>query len=213
MSAPAAPGPEVPEGGPPALWDPIVRLTHWGIAAAVLLNATVTAESDTLHLWIGYVAGALLVLRLVWGLVGPPEARFGAFPPSPRRALAHLADLLGGRPKAYPSHNPAGALMVYALWATLAVLVLTGIALAPDGPGGTADRNAAFGRGEWSVVLEGGARLGERDEEMVEDVHETAANLLLILAALHVAGVVVESRGMRRNLLRPMLLGARGRAR
>jgi len=40
-----------------------------------------------------------------------------------------------------------------------------------------------------------------------EEVHEVAANLLLFLAALHVAGVVLESRAMRRNLVKPMILG------
>ena len=40
-----------------------------------------------------------------------------------------------------------------------------------------------------------------------EEIHEMAANLLLLLAVLHVAGVVFESRAMRRNLVAPMLLG------
>jgi cytochrome b len=34
-----------------------------------------------------------------------------------------------------------------------------------------------------------------------------AANLMLLFAVLHVAGVVVEGRALRRNLVAPMLLG------
>ena len=59
-------------------WDPIVRVTHWGIATAVLMNGLVTTDGSQLHVWIGYAA---LALRLLWGLIGTSEARFSAFPP------------------------------------------------------------------------------------------------------------------------------------
>lgn len=42
--------------------------------------------------------------------------------------------------------------------------------------------------------------------------HNLAANLILILALIHVAGVVVESRALRRNLVRPLVTG-RGKGR
>lgn len=202
--------PDLPPALPPAVWDPIVRVTHWGIVLAVLSNWTLTAESDTAHVWIGYLAAALLALRLVWGLVGPAEARFSAFPPSPRAALAHLADLAAGRPKPAPSHNPAGALMVYAFWATLAVLVATGLTLADGGPLAVSDRETVLMTGDWSQLA-----LDEDDDgeagEMVEELHEGAATLILILAVLHVAGIALESRMMRMDLLRPMLFGRRPR--
>jgi cytochrome b len=69
----------------------------------------------------------LLVLRLVWGLAGPPEVRFRAFPPSPAAAVAHLRGLLQGRAPAHRSHNPAGALMAYAFWAEILAVVATGL--------------------------------------------------------------------------------------
>ena len=40
-------------------------------------------------------------------------------------------------------------------------------------------------------------------------MHELASNLLLFLAAMHVAGVMWESRALRRNLVTPMLFGER----
>ena len=102
-------------------WDPLVRVTHWGVAAAVVANGLITEGGSLVHVWIGLAVAALLALRLIWGLVGPAEARFSAFPPSPRRAIAHVRDILAGRHVVHRSHNPLGALMVYALWATLAV--------------------------------------------------------------------------------------------
>lgn len=35
-------------------WDPLVRLTHWGIAAAVLLNGLVVEDGSLVHVWLGY---------------------------------------------------------------------------------------------------------------------------------------------------------------
>ena len=70
----------------------------------------------------------------------------------------------------------------------------------------SAERKAAVETEDWSTLDLGEAR-GE-EGEVFEEVHEVAGNLLLILAALHVGGVVIESRAMRRNLVRPMLGGA-----
>ena len=64
-------------------WDPLVKLTHWGIVVCVLANALVTREGSISHIWFGYEIAGLLGLRLLWGLVGPVEARFSSFPPSP----------------------------------------------------------------------------------------------------------------------------------
>lgn len=97
---------------PPSLWDPVVRLTHWGIALAVLINALLSDGGSLLHVALGWLVMALLLLRLVWGVLGPAEARFSAFPPNPAAAVRHLGQLLSGRVAQYPSHNPAGAVMV-----------------------------------------------------------------------------------------------------
>jgi cytochrome b len=174
---------------PPNLWDPVVRLTHWGIAVAVLLNALVTEGGS---------------------LIGPSEARFSAFPPNPFAALRHLGDLARGRPREHRSHNPAGALMAYALWVTLATLIATGLILTGGStPMQVARDKAAVASGDWSALI----KKGESSDEDASfrhtagEIHEVAANLLLLFAVLHVAGVFVESRALKRNLVAPMLLG------
>jgi cytochrome b len=198
----------------PSLWDPVVRLTHWGIALVVVVNALISDGGGLTHVTLGWLAMALLVMRLVWGALGPAEARFSAFPPNPAAALRHLAQLRSGRVRHYPSHNPAGALMIYAFWATLSVVILTGLYMTGGAtPMQVAEEKAAVASGDWSALIAKDA--GESSDEdrglrhTAEEVHDVAANLLLILAALHVAGVVLESRAMRRNLVAPMLLGDR----
>lgn len=200
---------ELGGASPPALWDRVVRISHWGIAAVVFGNEVVTRGGSSAHVWIGWIGLGLMALRLVWGFVGPREARFAAFPPSPKRALAHLKDLLAGAPKAHGSHNPAGALMVYALWAALAVLIGTGIYMSGPSPLAVTNQEAVVNSNDWSGLVSDGIGADERSGgHLVKSVHEAMANLVLLLVSVHVAGVVIEGLAMRRNLVRPMLFGA-----
>ena len=202
-----------PKGQALPHWDPLLRLAHWGIAGVVLANYAFTKEGGSVHIALGWAGMALLLLRLIWGFVGPREARFASFPPKPMAALRHLGGLLRGKAPHYPSHNPAGAMMAYALWVCLAVLMLTGLGMSGLSPFAQADLEAAVADGDWSVLVDedGEAEGASPYGDVLEEVHEVAANLIVILALLHVAGVAVESRAMRRNLVAPMLITRRGR--
>ncbi len=192
-------------------WDPLVRITHWGIAAAVVINRLVTEGGSQAHVWIGLALAALLALRLGWGFVGPVEARFTSFPPSPRRAVEHVRDILAGRHVSHRSHNPLGALMAYALWASLAVVIASGIAMTGFPPRAHAEgdeRPAAAS----TVLMDEDEEAGEGGEgegggEIAEEIHEIAANLLLALAALHLVGVAFETRRSGRQIVLAMIGG------
>lgn len=162
------------------VWDPLVRLIHWGVAAVVLLNATVIDAESDVHATIGYLAMGLIAVRLVWGLIGPNHARFSSFPLNPVGALRHLGGLLRGEHRVHLSHNPAGALMVYNLWATLIGMGITGYMM------GTV---RFFGM-EW-----------------VEELHEALFTWLMISVALHLGGVLLDTKLSRINLVRAMIDG------
>lgn len=208
----------------PRRWDPIVKLTHWGIVAAVIGNALVTEEGSGWHIWVGYGLAALLGLRLLWGLIGPREARFSAFPPSPGRVAAHLGEIKRGEVARHASHNPLGALMVYAIWGTLLVVIGSGIAMSGPPP---ANPTAVEGRegGEKAEHAEAGERAeqeeseageasgggeGEEDEAL-EEMHEIAVNLLYLLIALHLMGVIFETRRSGHEVVGAMLPGGNRR--
>ncbi|MET3598914.1 cytochrome b/b6 domain-containing protein [Martelella mangrovi] len=197
---------------PPDPWDPLVRITHWTIAAAVIINGLLSKPGGTIHVWVGWIAMSVLAIRLGWGLLGPREARFSAFPPDPKAAVSHLISVIRGKPREYPSHNPAGAMMVYALWAMLAIVIATGLIMTDaKSPITIAEERAAVAQGDWSALVntasEGDSGNSLSQSDIVKDVHEAAANLMLILALIHVAGVAVESHALRRNLVRPMIKG------
>ncbi len=142
------------EGTPPDLWDPVVRVSHWVIAGVVVGNALLTKGGGTVHVWLGWIGMVFLILRLVWGLVGSVEARFAAFPPRPGAAIAHIRHLLKGKPPEYRSHNPAGAMMIYALWASLAIVIGTGVVLTKGAtPWEIARQQAAVATGDWSALV------------------------------------------------------------
>lgn len=190
-------------------WDPVVKITHWSIAIAVLANAVFTEEGSGLHIWVGYGLAAILGLRLLWGLIGPAEARFNAFWPSPRKALAHLREIRTGQSSQYASHNPLGAFMVYAIWGCLLTIIATGIAMAGPPPFSLADNDAGQRSATESVRSDQHGEEhdegGEEEEGLLGEVHETAANLLYLLILLHLAGVLFETRRSGRQVLVAML--------
>lgn len=190
-------------------WDPIVRITHWSIALAVLANAVVTEEGSGPHIWVGFGLAAILGLRLLWGFVGPAEARFAAFWPSPCKAIAHLREIRAGKVTHHRSHNPLGALMVYAIWGCLLTIIATGIAMAGPPPwNGTSEAaehrtTAVAAKDHEEAGEEEGENEGEEEDEesLLGEVHETAANMLYLLILLHLAGVIFETRRSGRQVL------------
>lgn len=177
------------------VWDPFVRIFHWTLVAAVTVAAATGLLADApwidVHVWAGTVMAGLVAARVVWGFLGPGSARFAGFVVGPRAVLAHLRELRAGTAGRHLGHNPLGALMVLALLAAAAGLALTGV--------------VAYGG-----VLKAGPlafTTGYTDGRAVLEVHELLAYFLLALIALHVAGVVFESRRSHENLARAMVTG------
>ena len=188
------------------VWDPLIRVFHWGLVVAVAVAWLSAEEWDDLHAIAGYVVAALLAARLIWGLMGSRYARFTQFLRGPSAVIAYLRDMGRGRERRYLGHNPAGAAMILALLLTLAGTAFTGwlledplrIAALPELPQVVAPAFADDdGYGEY----------GEAGNEIVEELHEVLANGLLILIALHVGGVVLASVRHRENLARAMITG------
>lgn len=109
------------------IWDPVVRLTHWGLVLAVLTNTFIADIGSRTHRWAGYLTGVLVVVRLVWGFIGSKHARLADFIPPLRQVRRHLDAFATETPSVHDGHNPLGALMVFALLGLLALLCLTGL--------------------------------------------------------------------------------------
>ena len=165
-------------------WDPVVRVFHWGLAAAVFI-ALMSDEDRALHEAAGYAALALILVRILWGFLGPRHARFSSFVRSPDAVLAYLKEVAGLRARRYLGHNPAGGVMILLL---LAMVATAGIS------GWLSETDRFFGVA-W-----------------VEDLHRASANALIALIAFHVAGVVFSSVMHGENLVRAMITGRKALA-
>ena len=101
------------------VWDPLVRYGHWALvvafAVAYLSAEEDTGDPDTLHVWGGYAVGAIVLIRLIWGFIGTPHARFSDFVCGPAAASRYLFGLIPGKSHRYLGHSPAGGAMVIAL--------------------------------------------------------------------------------------------------
>ncbi len=165
---------------PVLVWDLPVRLFHWMLVAS-FAGAWLTAESERwrdVHILLGYTAFVLIAFRIVWGFIGSRHARFADFAAGPSRVAKYLVSLVRPAPERHIGHNPAGGWAIFALLGLMLLTVITGY-----------------------MNYEG---LGGRS---LEDIHEVAANALMFVAAVHVAGVMVSSFLHRENLIRSMITG------
>ena len=162
------------------VWDLPVRVFHWLLVFS-FAGAFVTAESERwalVHITLGYTVAALVVFRLVWGLVGTRTARFASFVRGPAAVWRYLKSLPSGQPAHHTGHNPAGALAIMALLGLAALVTASG----------------------WLQFQELGPR-------WLEELHEGAANTMLALVGLHVLAVVLSGWLHRENLVGAMFSG------
>lgn len=167
------------------LWDPVVRVFHWSLAGAFLANYFFTEEGEDWHRWFGYYAVAWLAIRLVWGFVGTPAARWADFWPTPARVVAHLRALVSGEPYHRLGHSPLGALVMILMMALMLGLGVTGFLME-------------------EVDYFWGA-------DLPQEIHAFFANALMGLVGLHIAAALYESHRLRENLPLSMITGKRRR--
>lgn len=191
------------------VWDPLVRVFHWGLVAAFATAWRTADELQPVHEFAGYTVAGLVAFRLVWGLVGSRYARFAHFLKGPGETLAYLGDMTRGRERRYLGHNPAGATMIVALLVTLAGTAFTGWLMEDETRVAMLPTISAIVAPAWADDDGDARESGERGqvEGPLKEVHETLANLMLLLAALHVAGVVLASFRHHENLARAMVTG------
>ena len=162
------------------VWDAPVRVFHWLLVLS-FAGAYLTAESERwrlVHVSLGYTLGGLVAFRILWGLIGTRYARFASFVRGPAAVTRYVRAMLSGKPEHHIGHNPAGAVAIV-------LLLLSSIAIVASG---------------WTIYNDVGGH-------WVEELHEGASNVMLIVVGVHVAGVLVASWLHRENLVRSMVTG------
>jgi Ni/Fe-hydrogenase 1 B-type cytochrome subunit len=88
----------------------------------------------TIHTWIGYVFAVNLLVRIVWAFVGNRYARWRSILPGGRgyfsAVYSYVKAFVSSHPEQYLGHNPVGRLSITTMLALIAVLAVSGVVLA-----------------------------------------------------------------------------------
>jgi cytochrome b len=185
-----------------AVWDLPTRLFHWTLAIlfVVLWISGTEPTMLVLHLWVGAAVLAMLLFRLVWGLVGSRHSRFADFVVGARAARAHLAEIIevarrgpAGAADQGPhvGHTRLGGWMILALLALLLLECVTGLFAThrhvTDGP---LNRLVGDGLGRFLTMI-----------------HSGTFNVLMALVIVHISAAAFYLVRKRENLILPLITG------
>lgn len=180
---------------PVRVWDLPTRLFHWALAACIIglvITGNIGGNALTWHMRLGLAVGALLVFRVLWGLLGGRWSRFSSFLYAPATILRYLRG--DHRPGDHfeVGHNPLGSLSVLGLLSLLALQVGTGL---------VADDEIAFTGPLYSLVS--GAT-----SSLATSWHKGwGKSILLVLVLLHLAAIAFYRWRKQVRLVGPMLHG------
>ncbi|SCY13390.1 cytochrome b/b6 domain-containing protein [Thiohalorhabdus denitrificans] len=185
------------------VWDPVLRILHWWIAIAVLiqfaLGGVILAEDSlglseggeeslvTIHATVGYIFGAGLLARILWLFLAPGSgswrdvlphtaAQWGAVTATARHYLRGFR----GTAPFYRAHNPLAGL-------AYAAFLVVGISQVVTG----------------ATMFTSSVELGEAWEE----IHEIGFWIILAFVILHLAMVALHELTEGRSLVSAMIHG------
>jgi len=176
------------------VWDLPTRAFHWTLVVLIALQYG-TGEFHMLdmrwHFWFGYATLALILFRVLWGLVGSQTSRFVEFVRGPRAVARYLSAQLSTSPQISIGHNPLGGWSVLLLMMAIAAQVVSGLfasdEIDTDGP---------------LVPF-----VSMRTVKWMTRVHDWNQNLLIALIALHVVAALLYLLLKRENLIVPLISG------
>lgn len=177
------------------IWDIPTRLFHWALVLLVCFSWFSAKKFwMELHFLSGEAILALVLFRIVWGLVGSDTARFARFLKSPLAAIAHLCHIHRREPDREIGHNAAGGWMVIVLLLLLLAQVSTGFVSADD-----------------DAMIEGPLRhlVSMSTSSSMTNVHSKIFSVIEIAVLGHVCAIVVYLVLKGHNLVRPMILGTK----
>ena len=162
------------------IWDLPLRVGHWALVAC-FLGAWFTSDSEylaRLHLLFGYSVLALLVFRFFWGFIGSRYARWRSFIFSRGEIWNYLKGMFTASGGEYLGHNPLGSIGIFLMLGLLTLMIGSCLALDLLSP-----------------------------THWVSEIHETLAELMLILISVHVLGVLFSGWLHHQRLIPAMIHG------
>ncbi|WP_333607404.1 cytochrome b/b6 domain-containing protein [Arsukibacterium sp.] len=169
------------------VWDSAVRFFHWSqLLLLVALWYTGSEGYIAIHQLLAYSLAAIIICRLLWGVIGSQTARFRHFAASPVKAITYIR-----RPYPVVGHNPASSYMIFTLLILVILQLLSGLATfdnsyMSDGP------LVAYLNSDWV--------------KLASDFHTLNIDIIIGLSVIH-AGFALWHSFRHDNVLATILTG------
>ncbi|WP_339832303.1 cytochrome b/b6 domain-containing protein [uncultured Parvibaculum sp.] len=162
-----------------------LRIYHAVLAFLVLAAYFTGDEIEVLHNWLGYGVAAMIVFRIGWGVAGPRQLGISRLFPD-IMALAKIRRM---------NHPMVSRTLLAGIVINLLLVTGTGLLMEPPPIGPFAAEVSI------APVFANDDRDRDRgrdgnENEALEEVHETTANLLVLFVVLHVTYLLAFKRPM-----------------
>lgn len=177
------------------VWDPVVRSFHWLLVLAFAGAwglGKFGPNQMTWHFYFGYTVAGLVGVRLIWGFVGPQNARFASFLFGPGKVLSYLRHLPSRAPSHWIGHNPLGGWSVFLILGLLIAQVATGLMADPK---------------DYINVGPLAQYVPDAISDQSVKVHGILSTVLAIVIGIHIAAILFYKRWKGENLVTPMITG------
>lgn len=169
------------------VFDIPTRLFHWVFAILFVFAFSVAKFTDDdgalypYHMLVGMIMVLAICLRLIWGVIGSKYARFNSFDLNPISLIEYLKSILNGQKKPKIGRNPASSFAAIAMFGLSISLGISGYLMA--------------------------SATNENQKHNIEEFHEVFAHLFLIIALLHILGIIIHTISQKDPIARAMIDG------
>lgn len=221
-------------------WDLPTRLFHWinflcvfllSLFGLIMLNKGAIGISGaeagiglkTLHVIIGYVFAANLLVRLVWGFAGGRYSHWSALLPGKnfkRELSSYRASVASGQQQTFVGHNPKGRLAILLMLLLLTVMLITGFVRAGTDiyypPFGNIAASYVAAEGVTTAQIKAYDETGTDAGKLAElqafkkpfgSIHVYTAYLLWLLILIHIIAVIRVETSAGGTLVSAMFSG------
>ncbi len=178
------------------VWSFIGRLSHW-ILVISFLTCFITSfyeELLTLHISLGIIVFSMLLMKIVWGIIGPKYARWSDFNFSLSSLKLYFIIKVKDRYREIEAgHNPASSWFAFLLTWFGILCCISGFVL----------YGIQEGNGLFSFMNETYFYL----MNLLENIHVILVYVIIVIIVLHISGVMIEQFYHKTNMVMAMVTG------
>lgn len=178
------------------VWTFLGRLVHWLIALSLFTSFISSFYENLLilHISLGFIFFALLILKIIWALIGPKYARWSTYNFDLKALKEYFIKKINNRYRDIPvGHNPASSWFAFLITWLGIISCFLGILL--------------FGIQEGKGIF---SFLNEKYFIFMSELnisHTLISYLIILMVFVHISGVLIEQFYHKSNMLMAMISG------